>query len=97
MPGFGPLGPRAATIRPSKDEDTYGSQTWFQNCSSAGALDGTVPTASWFNHMIGQFVYAAGQAGVTLTNDQLDNTFLWQIIQNAIDARVGDANIPWGL
>ena len=95
--GFGPLGARAATIRPSVDADTYGVQTWFKNCSGANAADGTVPTASWFNHIIGNLVYAAAQAGVSTTNDQSDDTYIWTIIDNAITARVGTAVVPWGL
>lgn len=83
--GFGPLGPRAALIRPASDQDVYaGMQTWFKNCSAPGAADGTVPDASFFNHWIGNMVYAAGKSGVTLTNNQSDDTFLWQIIQGAI-------------
>jgi len=84
MPGFGPLGPRAATVRPPKDVDAYMVQTWFKNCSAPGAADGTIPTASWFNHLIGQFVYAAGQAGVALSNDDDYDKYLWEIIQQAI-------------
>ncbi len=83
--GFGPLGPRASLTRPGPDADIYqGLQTWFKNCSSPGAADGTVPTASFFNHYIGNFVYAAAKAGVQLANDQSDDTYLWQIIQGAI-------------
>lgn len=83
--GFGPLGPRASFTRPGANADAYqGLQTWFRNCSAPGATDGTVPDASWFNHLIGQFVYAAAQAGVPLANDQGNDTYLWQIIQAAI-------------
>lgn len=97
MPGLGPLGARASTVRPASDADAYGTQTWFTNCSAPGASDGTVPTASWFNHILAQFVYAAGQASVTLTNDQTNDTFLWQIISNAITAKIGAATPPWGV
>lgn len=99
MPGFGPLGARAATIRPTQDTDTYGVQTYFQDCSSASAADGTVPTASWFNHISQQFVYAAGQAGVAITNDQssAQDDVLWDVINAAIDAKIGTTTPPWGL
>lgn len=83
--GFGPLGPRASLTRPPADQDAYqGFQTWFKNCSRPGAVDGTVPDASFFNHLVGNLVYAAARAGVTLSNNQSDDTFLWQIIQGAI-------------
>jgi hypothetical protein len=93
--GWGPLGPRAATVRPTHDPDTYGGgETWFKNCTAPGAADGTVPTASWFNFIIAQFKYAGTQAGVTVANDQSSgppDEHLWTIIQNAITARLGTA------
>lgn len=97
MPGFGPLGARAATVRPTKDTDTYLVQTWFKDCSAPGANDGTVPTASWFNHLVGNLVYAAGQASVPLTNDQADDTFIWDIIDAAIAAALPPQDAVWGL
>ena len=74
-------------------------QTWYQDCSAPGASDGTVPVASWFNHIIGQFVYAAAQAGVVIANDQsaAQDNILWDIIDTAINAQVGAATPPWGL
>ncbi len=98
MTGFGPLGANAATIRPAADADAYGAQTYFQNCSSATASDGTVPTASWFNHISAQFVFAAGQAGVAITNDQsaAQDSVLWDVIQAAITAAIGANTPPWG-
>lgn len=101
MAGWGPLGPRAATSRPAADVDTYaGVQTWFKNCSAPGALDGTVPTASWFNLLVGNLLYASTQAGVTIANDQSASSddWLWEIIQNAITARLaaGGGNMSVG-
>lgn len=89
MPGFGPLSARASVVRPAASPDAYGVQTWFKPCTAPGAEDGTVLAASWFNHMIGQYVYAAGQAGVEIVNDHSNDTYLWQIIQKAIDQRLG--------
>lgn len=98
MVGFGPLGPRAATSRPAADNDSYGVQTWFKDCSAPGAADGSVPTASWFNHLIGNLVYVCVQAGVALDNDQTNNTFIWQAIQNAITDRLTDEGPGnWGI
>ena len=96
MAGFGPLGPRAATVRPTKTTDTYLVQTWFQDCTAPGAQDGTVPDASWFNHIIGNLVYAAAQYGVTLTNDQDDDTFVYDIIEAAIAASLPAQTATWG-
>lgn len=84
--GFGPLGPRASAARPAKTNDSYNVQTWFKDCSAPGANDGTVPDASWFNHIIGNWLYAALQADVTATNDQADDTFYWKIITKLFQA-----------
>lgn len=88
--GMGPLGPRAALARPTADFDTYqGMQTWFKDCSAPGASDGTVPTASWFNHMIGQYVFAAAKAGVSLGNNQNNDAHLYNIIMALIAQQLG--------
>lgn len=95
--GFGPLGPRATTVRPSADPDSYaGAETWFKNCSGPGASDGTVPTASFFNWYVGMFAYAAAQAGLAVANDQTDDTHLWDIIQLAITQRLAAFTQPAG-
>lgn len=87
--GFGPLGPRAVTVRPTADVDSYGGlQTWYKDCSGAGAVDGTVPDASWFNTLIGNLNYAALKAGVSLAQDQNNDTYLYQIINSLISARL---------
>lgn len=94
--GWGPLGPRASAVRPAADPDTYGGiATWFKNCSAPGAADGTVPTASWFNWLIGNLSYACTQAGVTVPNDQTDDTLVWDMIQNAITDRL-DNDVTMG-
>ena len=46
MYGFGPLGARAATERPSADGDIYGQQAWFKDATEPGVNDGTVLNAS---------------------------------------------------
>lgn len=100
MPGFGPLGPRSSPVRPSASPDSYGVQTWFKDCSAPGASDGTVPNASWFNHLIGNFIFAASQAGVEIANLQSaeGDGFLWEIIDKAIAKKIGgDIDPPWGL
>ncbi len=85
--GFGPLGPRAVTSRPAADPDTYSNaRTWFKNCSAPGAADGTVPTASFFNHLIANLNFAADEAGVVVDNDQAEDGYLWEIMQAAAAA-----------
>jgi hypothetical protein len=96
--GFGPLSARASVVRPAADPDAYANaKTWFKNCSAAGAADGTVPSASWFNFIIGQFDYAATAAGVTVSNDETIDTHLWTIIQNAITARFTSGTTTQGI
>lgn len=95
--GFGPLGPRATFVRPPANQDAYGGlQTWFKNCSAPGGADGTVPDASFFNHYIGNIVYAAAKAGVTLTNDQANDTFIYQIIQGLIGKALANLSAGTG-
>ena len=96
--GWGPLGPRAAFVRPAADNDTYGNvATWFKNCSKPGAADGTIPTASWFNWLIGNLSYASTQASITVPNDQTDDTLVWGIIQAAITQRLNAGGGNWGV
>ncbi|MGE3916005.1 MAG: hypothetical protein AB7F78_09930 [Hyphomicrobiaceae bacterium] len=88
--GWGPLGPRAATVRPAADTDSYAeAETWFRDCSAPGARDGTVPTSSWFNWLIGNLRFASAQAAIDVPNDQTIDEHLWNIIQNAITQRIG--------
>jgi len=81
MAGFGPLGPRASTVRPAATPDTYGVQTWAKDCSAPGASDGTIMNASWFNYHTGNWLYAASQSGVVVTNDESNDTFFYNIIK----------------
>lgn len=91
----GPLGPRAAVQRPNADPDAYsGAETWFKDCSGAGAADGTVPTASWFNHLLGNLRYAAKKAGVPWTNDQTPagDDRLYALINQIVSNRLGSTS-----
>ncbi|WP_163470385.1 hypothetical protein, partial [Haemophilus influenzae] len=64
---FGPQGPNYSTARPPADpKASAGTDTWFKNCSAAGAKDGTFATADFFNVFIGNLRYLVRQAGVTL-------------------------------
>lgn len=98
MAGLGPLGPRAVTVRPPANPDVYaGERTYFKDCSGPGAADGTVPTASWMNHIKGQFEFAADQLGIDLANDQTSegDKILWLIIQTAISRRLAGQTDGW--
>jgi len=80
---FGPQGPNFATTRPAFDPNaSSGSDTWFVNCSQAGALDGTYATADFFNVIVDQLRTVVRNAGVTL--DGTNSQMLWQAIQAAI-------------
>lgn len=80
---FGPQGPNYTTTRPARDpQASSGVDTWFTNCSAAGATDGTYATADFFNVIIANLRYVCREADVTLNN--ADDTMLWQAIQAAI-------------
>ena len=80
---FGPQGPNYTTTRPPHDpKASLGADTWFKNCSAAGAKDGTFATADFFNVTIANLRYLCRTAGVTL--DDLDDTMLWQAIHNMV-------------
>lgn len=78
---IGPQGPNYTTTRPADDADVSGGiDTWAQDCSAAGAFDGTIMTASFFNVIIAQLREAIRGAGITL--DNADDTMLWKAIQS---------------
>lgn len=78
---FGPQGPNYTTTRPAADpKASAGTDTWFKNCSSAGAKDGTFATADFFNVNIGNLRYLVRTAGVLL--DDADDTMVYQAIKN---------------
>ena len=82
MTAFGPQSANLTTTRPAGDAVvSAGIDTWFQDCSAAGVLDGTIPTASWFNVVTANLRTAATNAGVTL--DDTDDTMIWQAMQAA--------------
>ncbi len=77
---FGPQGPNFTTVRPPADPAaSAGIDTWFKNCSMAGAKDGTFATAAFFNVIIGNLRYLCRQAGVALSD--ADDTMVYQAIQ----------------
>ena len=82
MVAIGPQSPNAVTTRPATDTTAFGtSETWATDCTAAGAADGTVLTASFFNVIIAQLRTAISNGSVTL--DDTDDTMLWQAMQAA--------------
>lgn len=76
---FGPQGPNYATTRPPADpKASAGIDTWFKNCSAAGAKDGTFATADFFNVIVGNLRYLVRTSGVPL--DDLDDTMVYQAV-----------------
>ncbi|TNW54054.1 hypothetical protein, partial [Acinetobacter baumannii] len=85
---FGPQGPNYSTARPPADpKASAGTDTWFKNCSAAGAKDGTFATADFFNVFIGNLRYLVRQAGVTL--DDATDTMVYQAVLSMIQANMG--------
>ena len=77
---FGPQSPNYTTTRPATDTNVSGvTDTWFKDCSSATAVDGTVPTASWYNMVTANLREAVRGSGIAL--DDSDN-----MLFNAITA-----------
>lgn len=64
---FGPQSPNYTTTRPATNPQVSGGvDTWAKDCSSLGANDGTVLTASFFNVLIGNLRNLVRSAGVAL-------------------------------
>lgn len=82
MAALGPQSPNYTTTRPATDTVVAGAlETWFQDCTAAGAFDGTVPTASWFNVITAQLREAVKAASVAL--DDADDLMVWKAMQAA--------------
>lgn len=85
---FGPQGPNYATTRPPADpEASSGVDTWFKNCSAAGARDGTFATAAFFNTMIANLRYLCRTAGVSLSDT--DDTMVYEAVQAIAEGVAG--------
>lgn len=79
--GFGPFNVNYSLARPAAIADPAGgADTWCVDCSAAGATDGTILDATFFNTIIGNLRYAVRTSGVTL--DSTVDTMLY----DAIDA-----------
>jgi hypothetical protein len=77
---FGPQGPNYTTTRPPADpKASNGVDTWFKNCSKAGAKDGTFATADFFNVNLGNTRYLVRTAGIEL--DDIDDTMVYRAVK----------------
>lgn len=92
---FGPQGPNYATSRPPADpKASAGVDTFFKNCSAAGAKDGTFATADFFNVTLANLRYLCRTAGVVL--DDADDTMVYQAVQDLIAAAIAGIGGPGG-
>lgn len=91
---FGPQGPNYTTVRPPADpQASGGADTFFKNCSSAGAKDGTFATADFFNVQLANLRYLVRTAAVPLSD--ADDTMVYQAIEALISAAlVGGSGGP---
>ncbi len=84
---FGPQGPNYSTTRPPADPNaSAGVDTFFVNCSAAGAKDGTFATADYFNVHLANLRYLVRTAGVTLNG--ADDTMVWAAVKAVADAEI---------
>ena len=86
---FGPQGPNYTTARPDFDPKASGGlDTWFKNCTAAGAKDGTFATADFFNVLVGNLRHLVRTAEVPL-DDVLD-TMIYDAVKAVVDARIAE-------
>ena len=83
MTAIGPQSPNYSMTRPTSDTDVEtANDTWFVDCTAAGANDGTVITASFLNIVVAQMREAIRDSGITL--DNTNDKMLYQAIQAAV-------------
>jgi hypothetical protein len=86
---FGPQGPNYSLTRPPADpQASAGADTFFVNCSAAGAKDGTFATAAFFNMNLANLRYLVRTAGIPL-NDA-DDTMVYAAVQAIVAATVAN-------
>jgi hypothetical protein len=86
--GFGPLGTKAVTTRPSIEPDNFGQQTWFADATASGANDGTVVSAGFLNSLVAQLVYICQVGGINPGNNQGYDSALYENILSIIKKTV---------
>jgi hypothetical protein len=87
---FGPQGPNYATVRPPADpQASAGVDTFFKNCSAAGAKDGTFATADYFNVHLANMRYLVRTAAVALNDG--DDQMVYKAVKAIADAEIAAA------
>lgn len=85
------------TTRPPETRAFGALDTWFQDCTSPTAGDGSRVPSAWLNAIKAQLVQAIRQSGVV--QDNADDLMLWKAIQLAgkpyVDAQIA-ALLPQG-
>lgn len=81
---FGPQGPNFTVTRPATlAQASGGTDTWAKDCSAAGAKDGTILDASFFNIIIANLREAINRGAITLDDS---DTMLADAIQAIVVA-----------
>lgn len=84
--GPGSNATNVTTARPTESRAFGTIDTWFQDCTTPSAGDGTRVPSAWLNAIKAQIVQAIRQSGVT--QDNADDLMLWKAIQAAAAANV---------
>lgn len=92
--------PNSVTVRPADDRTFGAADTFFKDCTSSTAADGTKIKSGWLNAMLSQFRLAIRGNGVTavgglpiVTEDNADDSMLLKAMQHLIQrnqTRYGD-------
>lgn len=93
---FGPQGPNYATTRPAtRAQVSGGSDTWAKDCSAAGAKDGSILDASFFNIFIANMRSVVRAGGVPLDDgdDMLKSAIEAIITQKLTGVFTGDDGV----
>ena len=76
---LGPASTNAVTTRPGRSITRGANNTWFQDCSSPDASDGTAFGADFFNDSLAQFRTALVSSGIVLDGG---DDMLWRAMQS---------------
>lgn len=88
---LGPASDHAVTTRPARSNTRGPADTWFQDCSSSTAEDGTEYSADYFNDMLAQIRTLCRSAGIVLDNA---DDMVWRAVQS-VGIRTGvDTGTP---
>src|SRR4051794_32713632 len=76
---LGPASDNAVTTRPGRTITRGAADTWFQDCTSQDANDGTAIGADFLNDTLAQVRTALVSSGITLDNA---DDMLWRAMQS---------------